>query len=234
MYIRFARKCWRWPVHLTIQEAFGLVYWSVGSEKVLDLKDTRPADLNRPVGAALVVINTYSDVQLHVQFWTFDLDLWPITLTYDPSLFMVKVDPHAKNQGSRPNSSGMRARTNTQTNRLIDATKSVIYQVLTQSKADRPYPRNYPHTSTDYRHKNRLLRLVMTLAALCCTRQSRVPTIDCCAPKNLTLTLTHDLDLELWPWPRPLTLTLKQGNSNVKTRFLACDLDLRPWPTIPT
>ncbi len=39
-----------------------------------------------------------------------------------------------------------------------------------------------------------------------------------------------------WPWPRPLTLTLtltlKQGNSDVKTQFLALDLDL--WPTTLT
>ena len=41
------------------------------------------------------------------------------------------------------------------------------------------------------------------------------------------MTLTRDLDP--WPWLRPLTLTLKQGNSEVKAQFLACDLDL--WPT---
>ncbi len=29
----------------------------------------------------------------------YDLDLWPTSLTYDPSLAKVKVDPHAKNQG---------------------------------------------------------------------------------------------------------------------------------------
>ncbi len=39
-------------------------------------------------------------------------------------------------------------------------------------------------------------------------------------------------DLDLWPWPMTLTPTLKQGNSDVKTRFLAFDLDL--WPTTLT
>ncbi len=39
-------------------------------------------------------------------------------------------------------------------------------------------------------------------------------------------------DIDLWPWPWPLTLTLKQVNSEVKTQFLAFDLDL--WPTTST
>ena len=29
----------------------------------------------------------------------YDLDLWPTTLTYNPNLAKVKVDPHAENQG---------------------------------------------------------------------------------------------------------------------------------------
>ena len=32
------------------------------------------------------------------QFSLFDLNLWPTTLTYNPRLAKVKVDPHAKNQ----------------------------------------------------------------------------------------------------------------------------------------
>ncbi len=36
-----------------------------------------------------------------VRFWAFDLDLWPMTLTYNPNLAKVKVDPHTKNQGRR-------------------------------------------------------------------------------------------------------------------------------------
>ena len=64
-------------------------------------------------------------------------------------------------------------------------------------KAGRPHPRYYPHTPPDYRHTDKHLRLVMTFIALCCTRQSWAPNIDCCVP-------------EIWPWhwPRPLTLTL--------------------------
>ncbi len=65
--------------------------------------------------------------------------------------------------------------------------------------------------TTDYRHADKHLRLVMTLIALCCTRQS----------SPLTLTLIHDLDPDIWPWPQPLTLTLKQGN----------DLDLQSQPS---
>ena len=42
-------------------------------------------------------------------------------------------------------------------------------------KADQPHPRDYPYTPTDYRHTDKHLRLVMTLIALCCTRQSRAP-----------------------------------------------------------
>ncbi len=78
------------------------------------------------------------------------------------------------------------------------------------------------------------LRLVMTLIALDCTRQSRAPNFDRCTPENQPwpLTLTRDLDPDPWPWYWPLTLTLKQGNSDVKTRFWAFDLDL--WPTTLT
>ncbi len=40
-------------------------------------------------------------------------------------------------------------------------------------KADRPHPRYYPHTPTNYRHTDKLPRLAMIPIALCCTRQSR-------------------------------------------------------------
>ncbi len=110
---------------------------------------------------------------------------------------------------------------------ILDHSNEIIllHQI---SKADRPHPRNYP---TDYRHTDKYLRLVMPLITLYCTRQSRAPNNDRSRrAKKLTwpLTLTQDL----WSWPRPLTLTLKQGNSDVKTQFLAFDLDL--WPTTLT
>ena len=97
-------------------------------------------------------------------------------------------------------------------------------------KADRPHPRYYHYTPPDYRHTDKHLGLEMTFIALCCTRQSRAPNAHC-APHIWPwhLTLTHDLESDLWSWPRPFTL--KQGNSNIKTRFLA--FDLRPWPIIP-
>ncbi len=69
--------------------------------------------------------------------------------------------------------------------------KLIIFKLL---KADRPHPRNYPHTPTDYRHTDNNLGLVMLLMALHCTRQSRAHNIDHCAPEN-------------WPWPLPVTLT---------------------------
>ena len=38
-------------------------------------------------------------LQRQVAFLAFDLDIWPSTLTYNPNLAKVKVDPHTKNQG---------------------------------------------------------------------------------------------------------------------------------------
>ena len=51
------------------------------------------------------------------QFLPFDLEPWPTTLIYNPSLAKVKVDPHTKNQGRRSNGSDRRARTDKQTHR---------------------------------------------------------------------------------------------------------------------
>ena len=45
------------------------------------------------------------------QFSPFDLDLWPTTLTYNPRLAKIKVDPLAKNQSQRSNGSNRRALT---------------------------------------------------------------------------------------------------------------------------
>ncbi len=85
---------------------------------------------------------------------------------------------------------------------------------------DKVIRRDYPHLPMNYRHTDKHLRVVMTLVALCCTRQSRAPNIDNCASENRPwpLTLTHDLDPDLWPW----TLTL--------TPTFALDPDLWPWP----
>ncbi len=38
-------------------------------------------------------------------------NFWHLTLTYNPILAKVKVEPHAKNQGRRSNSSAVRAQT---------------------------------------------------------------------------------------------------------------------------
>jgi len=60
------------------------------------------------------------------QFSLFDLDLWPTTLTYNPRLAKIKVDPHAKNQGQRSNGSNRRAPTDKRTDRHTDAANSII------------------------------------------------------------------------------------------------------------
>ena len=108
-------------------------------------------------------------------------------------------------------------------------------------KADRPHPRNYPHTPTDHRHTDKHFRLVTTLLCsklavwLFAALGKAEPPISTAAnqkfdpdpsPWPVTLTSTFDLD----PWP--LTLTLKQCNSDANTRFLTFDLDL--WPTTLT
>ncbi len=61
------------------------------------------------------------------RFLAFDLDLWPTTLTYNPSLARVKVDPHTKNQGQRSNGSNRRARTNWQTDGQTDGRYQFYY-----------------------------------------------------------------------------------------------------------
>ena len=69
----------------------------------------------------------------------------------------------------------------------------------------------------------------MALIALHCTPQSRTPNIDRCVPENLPWPFTWPLTLTSTLKAGPVTLTLKQLNNDVKTRFLAFDLDL--WPT---
>jgi len=60
------------------------------------------------------------------QFSLFDLELWPTTLTHNPRLAKVKIDPHAENQGQRSNGSIRRAPTVKRTDTHTDATKRII------------------------------------------------------------------------------------------------------------
>jgi len=60
------------------------------------------------------------------QFSLFDLDLWPTTLTSNPRLAKVKIDPHDKNQGHRSNGSNRRAPTDKRTDTHTGATKRII------------------------------------------------------------------------------------------------------------
>ncbi len=64
------------------------------------------------------------------------------------------------------------------------AYKSLGQSAQNKLNADRPHPRNYPHTPTDYRHTDKHLRLLMPPIAPNCTRQSRAPNIDHCAPEK--------------------------------------------------
>ena len=57
---------------------------------------------------------------------SFDLELWPMTLTYNPNLAKVKVNHHARNQGHRSNGSNRRAGTNKHTDKQTDATKRIV------------------------------------------------------------------------------------------------------------
>jgi len=69
--------------------------------------------------ASRVPISTCSASLVHTgerkQFLLLDPNLWPTTLTYNPRLAKVKIDPHAKNQGQRSNGSNRRAPTDKRT-----------------------------------------------------------------------------------------------------------------------
>jgi len=64
----------------------------------------------------------------HKQLLLFDLDIWPTTLSYNPRLAKVKVDPRARNQVQRSNGSNRRAPTDkrTDTHTHMDAVKRII------------------------------------------------------------------------------------------------------------
>jgi len=58
---------------------------------------------------------TSQNVATKHNFSLFDRDLWPTTLSYNPRLANVKVEPQAKNQGQRSNGSNRRAPTDKRT-----------------------------------------------------------------------------------------------------------------------
>ncbi len=102
----------------------------------------------------------------------------------------------------------------------------------------------------DSRHTDKYLGLIMTLLFSCLFHTwgwlFAFAALGKAEPLVSTATRQKTWFLAIWPWPdlwpwpwpwpvtltRPLTLTLKQGNSEVKTRFLAFDLDL--WPAALT
>jgi len=108
--------------------------------------------------ASWVLISTFSaplvETGQHKQFSLFDLDLWPTTLTYNPRLSKVKVEPHVKNQAQRSNGSNRRVPTDKRTDthahtrtlytkRIISpATRSIkidcLYSALAFKKTDWP------------------------------------------------------------------------------------------------
>ncbi len=109
----------------------------------------------------------------------------------------------------------------------ISSTPTKSPYISNKLKADRLHLHDYPQTPNDYRHvhTDNNLRLVMMVVALCCTRQSRAPNIDRCAPEiwpwPVTLILTFDLDPDLWHYPKAMWCK--------KTIF-----GLWPWPTTMT
>jgi len=91
-------------------------YWQTDNSNVLVMVILNYHWLN---SASRVLISTCSEPLVQTgelkQFSPFDLDLWPTTLTYNPRLAKVKVDPHAKIQGQRSNGSNRRAPTDKRT-----------------------------------------------------------------------------------------------------------------------
>jgi len=64
------------------------------------------------------------------QFSLFVLDLWLTILTYNPRLAMVKVDPHATNQGQRSDSSNRRVPTDKRTDTHTRTLPNVLSPLL--------------------------------------------------------------------------------------------------------
>ncbi len=89
---RCAPEIWHWPLTLTHDIDLDLWPWP------------------QPLTLTLKQANSH----VKTQFWAFDLDLWPTTLTYIASLAKVKVELHAKDEGRRSNGSTMRVQTNGQ------------------------------------------------------------------------------------------------------------------------
>jgi len=99
--------------------------------------------------ASRVLISTCSAplVQTGEQFFT--VWPWPMTLTYNPRLAEVKVDPHAKNQGQKSNGSNRRAPTDKRTDTHTDATKRIIS----------PATRSILNVLRDLRSSNQLYKI---------------------------------------------------------------------------
>ncbi len=67
----------------------------------------------------------FSDSRLKNSILMFDIDLWPMTLTFNLILAGVKVDLHAKYQDRRSNGLAVRALTNRQTNKQTHGTDNI-------------------------------------------------------------------------------------------------------------
>jgi len=113
--------CWMPPDYWQTDNSNGLVmvirnyHWLNSASQVLISTCSAP------------LFQTRERKQTHK--WTiFDLDLWPTTLTYNPRLAKVKVDPRAKNRGQRSNGSNRRAPTDKRTDAHTHAHTHGRYQ----------------------------------------------------------------------------------------------------------
>jgi len=133
----------------------------------------------------------------------FDLDLWPTTLTYNPRLAKVKVDPHAKNQGQRSNCSNRRApqtngRTHTDaTKRIISpATRSIKIAVLYSAQWHSKRINNGDDPNcTSCRNLVGFRFVTLEFTRLNCVQQASIST-----PDNLTAFTRGDGDTALAGW----------------------------------
>ena len=116
-----------WPRHLTLTFELEASIWLKLQSNTWPWPWPRALTLtfDLDLKSRLKTTKRWHQNRIKKNFWLFDLDLWPPTLGYIPSLARVTVEPHAKNQDQRSTwSSGLNRRV--PTTKRTDATKCVI------------------------------------------------------------------------------------------------------------